>query len=490
MSVPWTFPVRFVEDFATRRATPTLAAPVSKAGSRGVDVEFRAPSEPPGLWSVQVEGPSGLSDPRFFEVAPDLEVSEAEPNDTRDNAQPLRFDGKPLVVNGRLEPRRAADLIDDIDYYAVDGRKGVALHFYTTAYQLLAPRIDTVVRVLDASGKRVAESDDLTAGRGFLMGSVDSSVFYVPERDEKLTVAVFDRVGRAGPDLDYRLHVRAEPPGFQLVASPQLGLRSVWYSNFTAPRGGEANILVSLFRLPPRSYSDDPVAAALAPPPGAGFKGEVRVWVEGLPEGAVASPQTFRADEITEPGGDGVTMAIPERLVAVRIPATVAPGTYPFRVVGESVDQPGLRAGGVSLDSIGGFLGAWNYFQRPGAETTLTVVEPGGLTLEFDAERVAVPQAGSTELVLTNYRPADAARARVRLTNAPAGLRHDVAVTESGHLRVRLHAAEELPLKTLEGVYVEVETGSRTLSTRPFSIAVLARERERLTGRQSSEGKR
>ena len=136
------------------------------------------------------------------------------------------------------------------------------------------------------------------------------------------------------------------------------------------------------------------------------------------------------------------------------------------------------------MDSIGGFMGAWNYFQRPAAGLTLTVIEPGALTLEFETERVAIAQAGSTEIVITNFRPAGGVPPRVRLTNAPAGLSHETALDDHGNVVVRLRAAEDLPKKPIEDLYIELDGGGRILSTRPFKVAVFAKEREAITSPQ------
>ena len=148
-----------------------------------------------------VEGKDGITDPMLFEVGREDELAEVEPNDARDAPQPIALEGeKPLVINGALQRRKVTELIQDVDFYALKAKKGVPLHLYTVAYQLRAPEIDTVLRVLDSKGKVLAESDDLTAGRGFLMGSADSSLFYVPEQDEEIFVTVLDRVGRGGPN--------------------------------------------------------------------------------------------------------------------------------------------------------------------------------------------------------------------------------------------------------------------------------------------------
>ena len=486
LSIPWTLPVRFVEDFSSVAEAPRVEAKVLTAGPESAEVEFTAPAEPLGTWSVFVEGKDGITDPMLFEVGREDELAEVEPNDARDAPQPIALEGeKPLVINGALQRRKVTELIQDVDFYALKAKKGVPLHLYTVAYQLRAPEIDTVLRVLDSKGKVLAESDDLTAGRGFLMGSADSSLFYVPEQDEEIFVTVLDRVGRGGPSYQYRLHIKVEEPGFHLIVAPQSGLRSVPISNFTVPRGGEANLLVSLFRLPPQSYSDDPLAASLAPPPGAVMKGVVRVWVEGLPPGVTAVENKFRADEITEPGGDGVTMAIPERLVTINMPASVPAGTYPFRVMGEVIGNEKVRAAGVAMDSMGGLMGSWNYFNLPGAETMLTVIDPGGMTLELEKDKVSIAQGGSTEIIITNWRKKDDdPLPKIRMVHVPEGLRHEVSIGEKGNLLVTLRAGEDLPIKPIEDVYIEIELGNRIVSTRPFNITVFAKEKEGLTAGQ------
>jgi hypothetical protein len=208
----------------------------------------------------------------------------------------------------------------------------------------------------------------------------------------------------------------------------------------------------------------------------------VRVWLEGLPDGASAAEQVFREDEITEPGGDGVTMAIPERLLTVKVPASVPAGRYPFRVRGEAVGNEKVCAVGVAMDSIGGVMGSWNYLNLPGAETVLTVIDPGGITLEMEKEKVTIAQGGTAEIVIKNLSAGDVSPDSLRLVNVPAAIQYSSSATDSGMLSIKLQAAKELPVKPIEDVFVEVNLANRIISSRRFMISVFAKENESATG--------
>ena len=480
LTIPWTLPVRFVDDYSTASEIPKVEGKILRAAANEVDVEFQLPKEPLGTWSLFLEGKTGFADPKLFELSGTQEINEVEPNDSRDAPQVLAIPStEHLVLNARLERRAVSEFHQDTDFYALDAKKGVPLHIYTIAYQLLAPQIDTVVSVFNSEGKLLAESDDLTGGRGFFVGSVDSNLYYIPEQDERIVILVSDRIGRGGSGYDYRLHVKVEEPGFHLIVSPQFGLRSVSISNFTVAQGGESKMVVSMIRMPPKTHPDDPGAAALAPPPGAAMEGEVRVWVEGLPPGVTAEQHKFRADEIVEPGGDGVTAMVPERLLTIRVADSVPPGTYPFRVMGEVVDRERIRAIGRAMDTMGSFAQVFNFMHRPVAETALTVVEPGVVTLELDVknDQVDIAQGGSAAVKVKNLPATGVQSPKVWLTNAPEDLRAELQSTPDAELTLTLLASEDLPLKLIEDAYLEVDLGNRIVSTRPFTIEVFEKEK-------------
>ena len=480
LTIPWTLAVEFADDDSTASDIPRITGEIVRKAPDVLEVEFDLPPRPAGTWSLFVEGKHGIADPKFFELSAAAEIEEVESNDRRDEAQALVLpDDLYVIVNGRLEERSVSELFQDKDFYALEARKGVPLRVYTNAYQLLAPEVDTVVSLFDVDGELLAESDDLTAGRGFYPGSADSNLYYIPERDERIIISVSDRVGRGGPGYDYRLHVKSEEPGFHLIVAPLFGLKSISVSNFTVERGGESDMVVSMIRMPPKSHSDDPAAAAQAPPPGAVMEGEVRVWVEGLPSGVTAEEHRFRADEIMEPGGDGATFMVPERLLKIQAGDTVPPGSYPFLVRGEVVGKERIKAVGRAMDVMGGITELYNFLHRPAPQTTLTVIEPGGLTVELDLKKdqVDVMQGGTSAVVIKNRLPIRTGQSpKVWLTNAPDGLRAQPGFDSEGNLQIDFRAAEDLPAESSKDVYLEVALGNRIVSTRPFTVQVFAKE--------------
>src|SRR5262249_16022228 len=71
-------------------------------------------------------------------------------------------------------------------FYRIEGRASQPLHFWTIAAQLGVPYLDSVLMLRDASGKKLAENDDVVAGQGTLVGNPDSSLFFTPTEDGPL----------------------------------------------------------------------------------------------------------------------------------------------------------------------------------------------------------------------------------------------------------------------------------------------------------------
>ena len=218
--------------------------------------------------------------------------------------------------------------------------EGVPMYVSTLSAQLGGPHLDTVLTLLDASGKKLAENDDVVAGWGGLLGNPDSGLFFTPNVDETLRLVVRDRLKRGGESYPYRLRFAARRPGFQLFTTPE---------NLTVKRGGTAVLKVHLVRE-------------------LGFTGEVDVWVEGV-DGLRGK---FRTDQLFEPNADGADMLIPE--MEFRISGQDRPGSVPLRVWGRAAD--GAVVEGHTATMIGPiYQGDWNFYRRPVSGIALTVVE-------------------------------------------------------------------------------------------------------------------
>ena len=88
----------------------------------------------------------------------------------------------------------------------------------------------------------------------------------------------------------------------------------------------------------------------------------------------------------------------------------------------------------------------------------------------------------AAEIVIKNLPAGDVSPASVRLVNVPAAIQYTSAATDTGSLAIKLQAAKELPVKPIEDVFIEINTGSRIVSSRRFTISVFAKENESATG--------
>lgn len=301
MTYPFTMPVRFGHDPRRSGDTLRITGRIVERSRDTAVAEVSIPADvPTGLWRASVTGPSGEAPAISLEIgdAPELDEQTASSGDWRTGE---------FIVNGRLSRD------GEEDRFTVVAEAGKPLRFWTLAAQLGLPEIDTVLELRDESGKIVSSHDDVMSGQGTPVGNPDSSLVYVPATSGKLTLSVRDRIARGGPGFVYRLHVKSEHPGFQLLTSPE---------NFALRRGSSEKLTVFLIREP-------------------GFEGEVPVWFEGLPSGITAEKGTFRADQAFGPSADGDNMIIPEMSLSIAASAEVAPGEYPLRLVGRG--GPGGR---------------------------------------------------------------------------------------------------------------------------------------------------
>ena len=157
----------------------------------------------------------------------------------------------PSVVNGRLDHPREIDRY----HYRVEPRE--KLIFELQARELGTSRLEAILTVSDAGGKKLASAgdqplpEDLFAVQGSSRTSTDPFVnFTVPENVHEVVVSVEDLALRGGPLYGYRLIARAQAEDFNLtVSTPFLNI----------PAGGTAAIVVTADR---RGY-DGPIQLAI-----------------------------------------------------------------------------------------------------------------------------------------------------------------------------------------------------------------------------------
>src|SRR5215472_4761503 len=140
------------EIITTLPATISRLAPPKELQTPGSELHFlvQLPDDAPvGLYPIRVHTENGLSNVLIFSVGDLPEVSEKEPNNSNDQAQPITA---PVTINGSLT---AADQ----DFYRLSVKAHERLVMEVEARRM-ASAIDPAIEVLDASGRRIAFNDD------------------------------------------------------------------------------------------------------------------------------------------------------------------------------------------------------------------------------------------------------------------------------------------------------------------------------------------
>lgn len=174
-----------------------------------------------GIRRLFLQTPMGTTGSVTFAVGGWPEVAETEPNDAIDNATPLVL---PATAMGNL------DHPGDVDTFTFEARAGQELVFQVVA-SAVRSRLNSVLTLLDASGRVLAENNDHA-------NSADSLLGYRFERAGRYAIRIHDYDNANGGDVYYRLNVGELP---YVTSVFPLGVR----------RGAEREIALRGFNLGP-----------------------------------------------------------------------------------------------------------------------------------------------------------------------------------------------------------------------------------------------
>lgn len=197
---------------------------------------------------------TGLSNPVSIDLDEFPEVVESNHPADSPAGSPQRA---PFVANGRIVEAGESD-----DWPVVLGQ-GESIEIETRAARLNSP-IDTVLSVLDLTGKELQQNDDLA-------GNVpDSKLQFAAPTEGTYHIRVRERdADRAGESFAYRLRVAAAPrPDFRVILAADA---------LAVPRGGEAKLKLRAERF-------------------GGFQGEIPLELTGLPQGVVCKNPAIPAN--------------------------------------------------------------------------------------------------------------------------------------------------------------------------------------------------
>ncbi len=208
---------------------------------------------------------------------------EAEPNDPT-HPQIIT---NPIAISGRIDPP------DDRDAFRISLKKGEKRVIRVESRALGRP-LDPVLRILDAAGKVVAESDD----EGGM--DRDSERSFTAPADGDYRLVVRDLHGRGGPRFAYLLTVCGPRPDFELTLAAD---------RFDLTPGKTTKVKVAVKRVD-----------SLAEP--------IEIIAEGLPAGVKATTMT------SKPGDASA------RSVELELSAGEVPYSGPFRIIGRTTRDP------------------------------------------------------------------------------------------------------------------------------------------------------
>jgi hypothetical protein len=215
-------------------------------------VEANAPL---GQQEIRAHTARGYSNPVLFDVGELPEVSETEPNNATNNANPVNL---PVVINGRIGGEK------DQDQFKFKVEKDRTYVVEVEASRFGSP-LDAVLLLTDAKGTVVQQNDDAVGADARIERKFAEAGEYF--------VRIRDLLQRGGDDFGYRLSIRPPKPDFTLNFSPD---------TTRVARGSYAIVNVEAQRQ-------------------AGFNGAIETWLENLPAGVTAEPLMLPPDSAVSP---------------------------------------------------------------------------------------------------------------------------------------------------------------------------------------------
>ena len=207
-----------------------------------------AQDKAPGIYPLSVRKGDMTSNTVPFAVDTLPECLEKEPNNSPQTAQPVTL---PLIVNGRI------DRPSDRDVFRFAGRAGQQIIAEVCARRLDSP-LDSVLKLTDAAGKRLAFNDDHEDKSDALSTHhADSLIDFTLPADGTYYLYLSDAQHEGGPEYAYRLRISSPRPDFALRVVPSC----------INARAGRL-IPITIFAL----RKD-------------GFSGEIALGLKGAPEG-------------------------------------------------------------------------------------------------------------------------------------------------------------------------------------------------------------
>ncbi len=138
-------------------------------------------------------------------------IKEKEPNNLPPSAMPVKF---PVNIRGKIEKS------GELDFYSFSTRKGHEIVIEIFARRCGSP-LDSLIRVIDHSGKILAWNDDAPAANiGLETHHADSFLKFKAPEDGKYYILVTDAQNHGGSKYFYQIKIGQPEPDFALYIQP------------------------------------------------------------------------------------------------------------------------------------------------------------------------------------------------------------------------------------------------------------------------------
>ena len=378
----------------------------------------------PGLYPFQANRFSNPV-PLLLDTLP--ERIEVEPNGTPTNAMALVL---PVIVNGHI------DKPGDWDVFRFEGQAGQPLVAEVFARRLDSP-VDSMLRMMDPSGKQIACNDDREdKGSGLNTHHADSCLSVRLLADGVYSVYLGDTQRGGGPSYSYRLRLSAPRPDFELRVTPS-GLNArggacVPLTAYALRKDGFTNEIAMVLKDAPAGYrltgatipaNQDQVKFTLsvplkAPQEPAALSIEGRAVVQGHPAVRPAVP----ADDMMQAFAYRHLVPAQELKVAIigrfrsRGEMTVAtPSPVRISAGGTARLELSLPAGGLVSNIVYELL-------DPPEGISIKEMTRDALMLQADAAKIKPGQKGNLIITATGEQPQAADRQKPAANNRRAPL--------------------------------------------------------------------
>jgi hypothetical protein len=188
------------------------------------------PDATPGVRTIRIVTPRGISNPIRFLVGQLAQVDEIEPNHLPGSA--MKVDNLPVVINGQIMP-------GDVDHFRFTGKKGQQIVLNVDARKIVPYLADAVpgwfqavVAICDAEGEELAFADDFRF-------EPDPILHYTLPSDGEYIVKIRDSIYRGREDFVYRIRLGQLPQitGVYPLAVPVGQPSTIHVSGYNIPKG-------------------------------------------------------------------------------------------------------------------------------------------------------------------------------------------------------------------------------------------------------------